>query len=194
MNRLKLNPGVDLKLSIAEFARKNNINGFIVGVVGDLSKAVVQCPKNKTKTSFDGTLEIISLNGTISPESVHLHLAISDGDCRVWGGHLEQGAIVLKGADILINSQESKLTTTNLTSFVLEVATLPNCPWSNNIKKILSTNKIPHKIININSDANFESIKKRSGSSTFPQIFLDGVFRGGYDDFLELYQKGDLYK
>ena len=56
-----------------------------------------------TNFNFDaiGELEIITLQGTISPDGVHLHLSFSDASCQVWGGHLEHGTLVLRGADLL---------------------------------------------------------------------------------------------
>jgi glutaredoxin len=51
---------------------------------------------------LSGLLEIITLQGTIGPEGVHLHLSLSDGHCQVWGGHLEPGTLVLQGADVLV--------------------------------------------------------------------------------------------
>jgi glutaredoxin len=51
---------------------------------------------------IEGDLEIITLNGTISPRGVHLHLSLSDGACQVWGGHLEPGTVVRKGTDLLV--------------------------------------------------------------------------------------------
>jgi glutaredoxin len=38
---------------------------------------------------------------------VHLHLSFSDGACQVWGGHLEPGTLVQKGADLLIGLLEA---------------------------------------------------------------------------------------
>ena len=40
--RLKLATGSDVKLSLEKLCEKSNINGFILGVVGDLSPAVFQ--------------------------------------------------------------------------------------------------------------------------------------------------------
>ena len=71
---LKLTPGNDLRLSIEELARKQNKSGFVLGVVGNLSKACFQCPGSSNPIVLDGNLEIITLNGTFSPDNVHLHL------------------------------------------------------------------------------------------------------------------------
>ncbi len=129
-----------------------------------------------------------------------MHLSISDNNCQVWGGHLENGSIVLKGADILIGSFSND----NSALFIddkslassskprLEIATLPNCPWSARIKRTLEYNKIAYKNITVKDDTVFHKIKGLSGSSIFPQVFLDGQYIGGYTEFLSLYSSGKL--
>ena len=91
---LKLAPGSDLRLTLEELARRDGISGFVLGVVGNLTQASFQCPGQANPTVLEGDLEVITLNGTLSPEGVHLHLSLSDGACQVWGGHLEPGTIV----------------------------------------------------------------------------------------------------
>jgi predicted DNA-binding protein with PD1-like motif len=103
---LKLAPGSDLRLSLEDLARREGIDGFVLGVVGNLTRAAFQCPGQSEPTVLEGDLEVITLNGTLSPDSVHLHLSLSDGACQVWGGHLEPGTIVQKGADVLIGVLE----------------------------------------------------------------------------------------
>jgi glutaredoxin/predicted DNA-binding protein with PD1-like motif len=99
---LKLGPGSDLRRSLEQLALQQNASGFVLGVVGNLSRAAFQCPGRAEPNVLQGDLEIITLNGTVSPQGVHLHLSLSDGDCQVWGGHLEHGTLVLKGADLLV--------------------------------------------------------------------------------------------
>ena len=86
---LKLAPGSDLRLSLEDLARREGIQGFVLSVVGNLTRAAFQCPGQSEPTVLEGDLEVITLNGTLSPEGVHLHLSLSDGACQVWGGHLE---------------------------------------------------------------------------------------------------------
>lgn len=99
---LKLGPGSDLRLSLEQLAIEQNASGFVLGVVGNLSQAAFQCPGRPQPSVLQGDLEIITLNGTVSPQGVHLHLSLSDADCQVWGGHLEPGTLVQKGADLLV--------------------------------------------------------------------------------------------
>ena len=198
--RLKLGTGSDVKLSLENLCEKSNINGFILGVVGDLSAAVFQCPNKQDKTFLGGKLEIITLNGSLSPSLVHLHLSISDTNCQVWGGHLERGSIVLRGVDILIAvlsdvNPELSIDPTLLDSKSnprLEIATLPDCPWSARIKIILDSSKISYNNILVKDDSDFKMIKERSGSSVFPQVFIDGQYIGGYTEFLSYHSSGKL--
>lgn len=99
---LHLDAGSDVRQSLEALARQEGGQGFVLSVVGNLSQAVFQCPGKPAPTRLRGELEIITLSGTLSPEGVHLHLSFSDGDCRVWGGHLEPGTLVLRGADLLV--------------------------------------------------------------------------------------------
>ena len=103
---LKLAPGSDLHLSLEKIAQQDGIQGFILGVVGNLSRACFQCPGQPEPTILEGELEVISLNGTLSPEAVPLHLSLSDGACQVWGGHLEPGTLVQKSVDLLVGVLE----------------------------------------------------------------------------------------
>ena len=77
---LKLAPGSDLRLSLEELAQRDGISGFVLGVVGNLTKASFQCPGQAEPTVLEGDLEVITLNGTFSPRAcTHLR----DGACHL---------------------------------------------------------------------------------------------------------------
>ena len=191
---LKLAPGSDLHLSLEDLARREGIHGFVLGVVGNLTRAAFQCPGQSEPTVLEGDLEVITLNGTLSPDSVHLHLSLSDGACQVWGGHLEPGTIVQKGADVLVGvlEQNKPAAATTATAPRLEIAVLPGCPWCSRALRLLRTLDLPHTVITVNDDSTFKSIQSRSGMGTFPQVFVDGTVIGGYDDLTTLHAAGDL--
>ena len=93
---------------------------------------------------MEGNLEIITLNGTFSPKGVHLHLSLSDGDCQVWGGHLEPDTLVLKGADILLGLVKDETSKINNEPTILannnpriKIAVLSKCPWSSRAIRML---------------------------------------------------------
>ena len=99
---LQLGPGSDLHQSLTALGRERQASGFVLSVVGNLSQAAFQCPGQDGPTLVRGDLEIITLQGTVGPTGVHLHLSLSDGTCQVYGGHLEPGTLVQKGAEILV--------------------------------------------------------------------------------------------
>ena len=193
---LKLAPGSDLRLSLEELAQRDGISGFVLGVVGNLTKASFQCPGQAEPTVLEGDLEVITLNGTFSPEGVHLHLSLSDGACQVWGGHLEPGTIVQKGVDLLIGVLEQRegrpACQTAAATPRIEIAVLPGCPWCSRALRILRTLDLPHNVTTVNDDAAFQAVQQRSGMTTFPQVFIDGSVIGGYDDLAAMQAAGEL--
>ncbi len=184
---LKLSPDSDLIICIKEFSFSNNLNGYISGVVGNLSKACIQCPGDQKISKFEGNLEIVSLNGHFNNGHVHLHLSFADEGCNVFGGHLEEGSIVKKGTDILLISFENKTIeisnqNSNDNQSRVKAYILKNCPWSKRSIRLLDSLSIPHKAILIENDQDFQMVNSLSNHNTFPQIFLDDEFFGGYDE------------
>ena len=62
---------------------------------------------------------------------------------------------------------------------------LKDCPWSKRAIRLLNSLSIPHKVTLIDNDESFQSIMAQSSQNTFPQIFLDNKFFGGYDELSE---------
>lgn len=239
---LHLDAGSDVRLSLEALAREQGASGFVLSVVGNLSQACFQCPGRSAPTRLRGELEIITLSGTLSPEGVHLHLSFSDGDCRVWGGHLEPGTLVLRGADLLVgflpavisgatslavstaavstapgtasaasdedraqrNALRGDATTHRAAAsgstrrdlphrdVPVEIAVLPGCPYSARALRMLRTLAIPHTVITVTTEAQRQELQQRSGSSSLPQMFIDGVAIGGYDALAERHGRGEL--
>lgn len=189
---LHLEPGQDLRLTITEIAQEKQISGFLLGVVGNLSKAAFQCPGREHPTVLEGELEIIALNGTFDANGVHLHLSLSDGACQVWGGHLENGSLILKGADLLLGVLDHGKEAQNHRKTRLEIAVLPGCPWCESALRLLQAYNIPHQVITVDNDLTFQQCQQRSGMNTFPQIFVDGATIGGFDSLEKLQRSGEL--
>ncbi len=193
---LKLGPGSDLRRSLEQLAIEQNASGFVLGVVGNLSQAAFQCPGRAEPTLLQGDLEIITLNGTLSPQGVHLHLSLSDGDCQVWGGHLEPGTLVLKGADLLVGwltSPGQQVAAVAVSGRPrVEIAVLSGCPYSARALRMLRTLGIPHRVRQVDGDSERRDLQQRSGRSTLPQVFIDGQCIGGYDALAELHGRGEL--
>ena len=195
---LTLGPGSDLHQSLHALAKERQITGFVVGVVGNLTRAAFQCPGRPEPTVLEGDLEVITLNGTLSPQGVHLHLSLSDGACQVWGGHLEPGTLVQKGVDLLIAVLDQPAPSPAVADAVksaaprVEIAVLPGCPWCSRALRLLRTLDLPHHVVTVNDDHAFEEMHQRSGMRTFPQVFIDQQLVGGYDALTELHASGAL--
>ena len=74
---LHLDAGSDVRRSLEQLAVAQNAGGFVLSVVGNLSQAAFACPGQTAPTLLSGELEIITLQGTLAPEGVHLHLSFS---------------------------------------------------------------------------------------------------------------------
>ena len=193
---LELEPGQDLHLTLSELAMQQQLSGFVLGIVGNLSQATFRCPGQQQPTRMNGELEVITLNGTFSPSGVHLHLSLSDGACQVWGGHLEPGTLVQKSVDLLLGVlEESPSTQTEQAAAApprIEIAVLPGCPWSARAVRMLRTLNLPHTVTTVNDDNGFLQIKTRSEMTSFPQVFLDGAVVGGHDELAAMHAAGEL--
>ncbi len=202
VRQYKIPEGSDLLNFIENLTKTTDEVGYVLGIVGNLSSAVIKCPGTSKTTDFEGVLEIISLNGFFSEKKVHIHLSFSNRDCMVFGGHLSSGTILLRDGNILfgfLTGEEIKLNSLELLvdkgSFNrVKIAVLSDCPWSKRAMRLLSTLSIPYEVEVISSESEFNQIKKITEISTFPQIFIDDKFIGGYSDLLELHSSGNLNK
>lgn len=103
----RLKPGQDLKTGIEEFATRHNLKaGAIMTCVGGLNKVSMRMagatPDKQDIRTEKGHYEIVSLTGTICPDGSHLHIAVSDAQGKVTGGHLKEGATVYPTAELVI--------------------------------------------------------------------------------------------
>lgn len=100
---LRLLPGDDLRAVLEEtFAGEPEEAGFVVACVGSLSYARLRPAGRDDPQEFSGDMEIVALSGTLAPEGAHLHLAVSDADCDVRGGHLLTGSLVRTTTELVI--------------------------------------------------------------------------------------------
>ncbi|MBP9762247.1 DNA-binding protein [Patescibacteria group bacterium] len=99
----RLLPGQDLRLAIEAFAKEHGVKaGCVVSLVGNLSKVVLRMADGKTVKEWEGLYEIVSATGTISPEESHIHIAVSDQEGKVIGGHLKVGTIIDLTAELVV--------------------------------------------------------------------------------------------
>ena len=100
---VRLLPGADLRRSIEEFARANDIRaGAVVTCVGSVSTAVLRMADRTDLTRLGGPREIVSLVGTVGAGGCHLHLSVSDERGVTVGGHLAEGTVVRTTAEIVL--------------------------------------------------------------------------------------------
>jgi predicted DNA-binding protein with PD1-like motif/glutaredoxin-related protein len=193
---IHLEAGSDLRASLEQLAAAEGAAGFVLSVVGNLSRAAFQCAGRSGPSVLEGDLEIITLQGTVAPGGVHLHLSLSDGDCQVWGGHVEHGTLVRSGAELLVGLLQADLPSATVmhrpSEPRLEVAVLPDCPFSARALRMLRTLGIPHTVTTITAPEQAAAIAQRSGRSTLPQVFVDGEPIGGYNDLADLHLRGEL--
>ena len=196
---LHLDAGSDVHRSLAQLAASHQAEGFVLSVVGNLSQAAFQCPGQAVPTLVRGELESITLQGTLTPGGVHLHLSLSDGNCQVWGGHLEPGTLVLKGADVLVGLLEGAPPSAAAAAASpaadttwppaqaaqrpqeprVEIVVARGCPYSARALRMLRTLAIPHTV-------------QHTERGPVPQVSIDGVPIGGYDALADLHGRGAL--
>jgi predicted DNA-binding protein with PD1-like motif/glutaredoxin len=219
---LHLGAGSDIRLSLEALAVELDASGFVLGVVGNLSQAAFQCPGQAEATILKGDLEIITLQGTVSPQGVHLHLSFSDGACQVWGGHLEPGTLVQKGADLLVGlleggggsesastgsspRQPARANPSGAGPGLQQAAPASPTQVVGDAPAALATGE-PRVEIAVLAGCPYCARALRmlrtlgiayrvvppSGGGTLPQLIIDGVAIGGYDALAELHGRGEL--
>jgi predicted DNA-binding protein with PD1-like motif/glutaredoxin len=177
---IHLPAGTDVRRALEDLARQEQASGFVLSVVGNLKSAAFACPGQDGPTTLSGELEIITLQGTLSPQGVHLHLSFSDGQCQVWGGHLEHGSLILKGADLLVGFLKATPDSAIRASAEprVAIAAAENCPWSQRALRMLRSLDIPFETVSADGD--------------LPLIWIDGELIGGYEALAEWHGSGRL--
>ena len=100
---LRLKPGEDLKRALTEVVAREDVRaGVVLTCVGSLSKAALRLADRDEESVFEGPFEILALSGTLSPDGLHLHVALADGDGVTLGGHLLEGCVVYTTAEIVL--------------------------------------------------------------------------------------------
>jgi uncharacterized protein len=93
----------DLKAAIVQYAKDNNIAAAIIlTCVGSLEEFNIRFANEKAGKKQWGYFEIVSLTGTFSASSSHLHISVSDKEGNTIGGHLLEGNHIYTTAEIAI--------------------------------------------------------------------------------------------
>ena len=100
---LRLKPGEDPVAALRALQVQTGAQAMaLVTCVGSLTRAVIRHANRPEGTVYRGHYEITSLVGTIDPLAEHLHLTITDGEGRAFGGHLLPGSTVYTTAEIVV--------------------------------------------------------------------------------------------
>jgi len=76
---------------------------------------------------------------------------------------------------------------------MIKMYTIMICPYCNAAKRLLKARGLEFEEINIqNEGMSREDLVGLTGGRTVPQIIISGKPIGGYDNLLELDQKGEL--
>lgn len=103
IHAIRLKPEQDLRVALEEFVNLNNIlAGWIVSCAGSLRHYHIRFANQDKSNAENGYFEIIGLSGTLSAHGSHLHIAVSNQDGAMTGGHLLQGCIIYTTAEIII--------------------------------------------------------------------------------------------
>lgn len=100
---LRLLPGDDILPCLRAFAKSKQLSAaFVLSVVGSTGRTTLRPAGVPELRVFEGKHEIVSMTGTVSQHGHHLHLAVSDAQCQVVGGHMMPGCIVRTTAEIVL--------------------------------------------------------------------------------------------
>lgn len=106
---IRLRPGQDLKRSLEDYVKTNDIEAAVIlSCVGSLDVASLRFANRPNATTIPGKLEITSLVGTLAKSSgSHIHMTVADGEGLARGGHLMDGSLVYTTAEIAIGHLSS---------------------------------------------------------------------------------------
>lgn len=104
---VRLTEDMDLKIEIQRIVKEKKVKaGVILSSVGCISRARFRVADGITIKEIKKNMEILSLNGTLSPKGVHLHISCSDSDGNSFGGHLIEGNIINTTCELVIGILE----------------------------------------------------------------------------------------
>lgn len=103
-----LTSGEEVFSRLRAFLQLHHIQAaWIAGCTGSLSNAALRFAGQDETTLLNGTYEVISLNGTLELKGEHLHLAISDPQGAMLGGHMMPGCTVRTTLELVIGELTS---------------------------------------------------------------------------------------
>jgi predicted DNA-binding protein with PD1-like motif len=99
----RLKPHEDLKKALVAWARQHKIKAAVIlTCAGSLEQYALRFANQENGTVKKGHFEIVSLTGTFSGESAHIHMSVSDSTGLTIGGHLLDNNLIYTTAEIAI--------------------------------------------------------------------------------------------
>ena len=103
LHSLRLRRGTDLMRAIKDLCREKHIAaGVVLAAVGCISRGRIRDASGDTIREISEHSEIVSLNGTVSENRCHLHIALSKEDLTTIGGPLCEGCIINTTCELVI--------------------------------------------------------------------------------------------
>ena len=108
----RLREGQDLKESVEKLVKAMNISAAtVISATGSLHAATLRmagasAEKQDIRT-LPGPFEIVSLIGNLGQGRTHLHMAISDKDGNVVGGHVKEGCKVHTTVELVLAVEDN---------------------------------------------------------------------------------------
>ena len=100
---IRLKRGEDLRESIRRVCAEKNIRaGVVLSGVGCILRGRIRDASGITVREITEHCEIVSLNGTVSAQRCHIHIALSREDLSTIGGHLCPGCIINTTCELVI--------------------------------------------------------------------------------------------
>lgn len=112
LHAVRLRNGEHIKEAIEKLVAEQAFSSAtIVSAVGSLRLVTMRMagakPDMQDIRTLQGPFEIVSLIGTISADRVHLHIAVSDSEGKVIGGHLKEGSVVETTVELVIAEENT---------------------------------------------------------------------------------------
>jgi uncharacterized protein len=105
---LRMPPGTEVYTGLKRLVTEHGLRAAcILSCVGSVTRAKIRLA-SADKDNRDPVLdviercEVVSMSGTLSPDGIHIHVSLADGQGKVVGGHLMAGTEVFTTMELVI--------------------------------------------------------------------------------------------
>lgn len=75
----------------------------------------------------------------------------------------------------------------------VEMYLTTHCPYCVRARRLLDNKGVSYAVVDVGTDRSlWRELRQRSQRHTVPQVFIDGVAVGGFDDLVQLEREGRL--